>query len=209
MATTDSNPFNPDSVVANAEKYIGTGNYNHMCEKFAENSYGMGGDFPSAKAAYQYALGSKTLQYGSNAPAGALVFFKGNAQFGHVAISDGKGNVISSGIDGKVQRIGTSDLRKKWGSEGTNLGWTMPTHSFFKNGSKSRMEQLTSSGTPTSTGKNSSSNRGQIFGKSSIAASAGSAMPTPSVSLSGSAGSASSGNTVGGTPVLNVKQGLK
>ena len=195
-------PYDPASVVANAEKYIGSNNYDHYCEKFAENAYNTGGAFPSAKAAYNYALSTKTLQNTPNAPAGALVFFKGNKQYGHVAISDGKGNVISSGIDGKVQRISLGGLQKKWGDEGTHLGWTMPTQSFFKNGHSAKMEKLNTSSVPTSTGVKSNQNRSTLFSISSIGASLGRSLglsPQSNTSSVGSTPKTTDPNLISGT----------
>ncbi|KAF9109825.1 hypothetical protein BGX27_007142, partial [Mortierella sp. AM989] len=60
-----------------------------------------------------------------NPPAGALVFFKGG-KYGHVAISTGGANIISTDINGAgtLTRSTIGAIERKWGQK--YVGWTAP-----------------------------------------------------------------------------------
>jgi len=119
---------NTPSDVSSAQSDQGKQDYNNLCEKFVEQHvYGQTGIFPTAADAWNsYVKDGKAQGGAQNAPAGSMVYFgadKSNGDFGHVAIADGKGNIIGATSNG-VQSIPLTDWIKQTGQ--TPLGFVQP-----------------------------------------------------------------------------------
>jgi hypothetical protein len=147
-----TNQMDPNAAVNWANSQIGKNDYDHYCERFFENAYGKTGNYASARDYYNSAAKSNTLQTGTIPPAGAAVFFRGNPQFGHIALSAGNGYVISSGIGGKVEKVKISDMGKLWGAEGAYTGWADPVGGLKGTGKYVASADTGSTGSTGSTG---------------------------------------------------------
>lgn len=120
------NPFD-DSAVSHAINKIGSQDYNDLCERFAEQAvYGRNGIYPSAIDAWSdYSKQGKTY-VGHDAPAGSLIYFgadDSNGGDGHVAVSDGKGNIIGATSNG-VKMLPLSSWTKQ--TKQKVLGYVIP-----------------------------------------------------------------------------------
>ncbi|CAO3569285.1 unnamed protein product [Mortierella alpina] len=107
------------STARNPE-YIG------MCDKIMARAYGRSySGFTSAWVHWQSTPAKYKHVGDRNAPAGALVFFQGG-KYGHIAISTGGANVISTDIGGAgtLTRSTIGTIESKWGQ--TYVGWTAP-----------------------------------------------------------------------------------
>jgi hypothetical protein len=96
-----------------------------MCENFVASMYGavgLGG-YSSAVDQWQNIPGGLRHD-GTDAPAGALVFWGGG--YGHVAIAAGGGYVYTTDFSGsgKVTLVKASDITSQWGKP--VLGWSQP-----------------------------------------------------------------------------------
>lgn len=92
-----------------------------MCLKFVRTSYNVSPKYASAAIAWN----KSKFRHSSTPPKGVPVWWTGGSRgFGHVAISDGGGFVISSDTGGKG-RVGRTSIRritKTWNQ--TYRGWT-------------------------------------------------------------------------------------
>lgn len=90
------------------------------CELFVESAYGTSGRYASAMANYTARKNAGQISTDGNPPAGALVFYSWGG-YGHVGISVGGGQVISTQGDGSValavKQHGLTDLGLPY------LGW--------------------------------------------------------------------------------------
>lgn len=77
---------------------IGSTAYEGYCERAVENAFGVSNRYPSAIANWN--ARDKRYPY-SAAPRGALVFYNTSAN-GHVALSLGNGQLISSSVNGRI-----------------------------------------------------------------------------------------------------------
>lgn len=98
----------------------------NACERYMNLSYGIGGGYPTALAHWN-APGPRTAGY-STPPRGALVFWRSGNPAGHVALSLGNGQVVSTDFDGRsytagVLSAGPITAVDKWGPR---LGWRAP-----------------------------------------------------------------------------------
>ena len=98
----------------------------NACERYMNLSYGLGGGYPTALAHWN-APGPRTAGM-STPPRGALVFWRSGNPAGHVALSLGGGQVISTDFDGTSYRAGMLHAGPitaidKWGPR---LGWRAP-----------------------------------------------------------------------------------
>ena len=98
----------------------------NACERYMNLSYGLGGGYPTALAHWN-APGPRTVGM-STPPRGALVFWRSGNPAGHVALSLGGGQVISTDFDGTRYRAGVLHAGPitaidKWGPR---LGWRAP-----------------------------------------------------------------------------------
>jgi cell wall-associated NlpC family hydrolase len=99
-----------------------------MCDNFVAQMYGFGSS-GYATAVKNWQATPAKLKHGGdwNAPAGALMYWSGGSTgAGHVAISLGNGNIISTDATGpgKVGTIPARTPTDKWGHP--YLGWTYP-----------------------------------------------------------------------------------
>ena len=95
-----------------------------LCLQNVRGAYGIGAKYPSAIAAWN-GVADKYVHTWYNPPAGVPVFWSGGSQgFGHVAISDGNGNVWSTDIkrEGKWDLVPIAEIHTKWGLN--YEGWT-------------------------------------------------------------------------------------
>jgi cytochrome c5 len=90
---------NPDDVNA-ARKLSGSQNYDGLCEAFVEKVAGLPNMGASAAQAWdKWVQQGKASSDYHKAPPGSLIYFapdKSNGGDGHVAITDGKGNIIGA-----------------------------------------------------------------------------------------------------------------
>lgn len=104
-----------------ARSMIGSMGYRNLCERFVENAFGTTGRYLSAKANMYQKINSGQLHAGdTNVPAGALAFFKPswqNGYYGHVMLSIGGGQFISSGKTVHVTGLNTTAF-------GPYAGWS-------------------------------------------------------------------------------------
>jgi hypothetical protein len=91
------------------------------CEVFAEVAYGTRGRMTSAIAHYQLRLRKGQIRTDANPPRGAFVFYGGGNGAGHVGISIGGGQVISTqGFPGQRLPVWQHSVR---GISNPYLGW--------------------------------------------------------------------------------------
>lgn len=115
-------PRTPTDTVAAARAQIKSRseNWKGMCLKFARTCAGIPALYPDAITAW-----SHTTQRGSRAtaPAGAFVWWS-IGEHGHVAISTGDGNCISTDIrrTGYADLVPVGEIARKWGAK--YLGWS-------------------------------------------------------------------------------------
>ncbi|HZE40233.1 MAG TPA: CHAP domain-containing protein [Stackebrandtia sp.] len=108
----------------------GSTDYEHYCEKAAENAWGTTGVWASAIAHWQGSVDAGKAHPGdTNPPLGAFVYWD-ISQYGHVGVSDGNGGFWSTGYEGAIGH-GT-DLNHF----DSYLGWSDPEVPFSKTGSK-------------------------------------------------------------------------
>ncbi|KAK3813029.1 MAG: hypothetical protein J3Q66DRAFT_412384 [Benniella sp.] len=124
-----SNPRTCAGAVKWAVDHISTARnpeYIGMCDKIMARAYGRGySGFTSAWVHWQSTPAKYKHVGDRNAPAGALVFFQGG-KYGHIAISTGGANLISTDIGGAgtLTRSTIGTIEKKWGQK--YVGWTAP-----------------------------------------------------------------------------------
>jgi hypothetical protein len=90
----------------------GATNYEGQCELAAENAFGTSGRYPTARATWN--ARDHNFPY-SSAPRGMLVFYDTSAA-GHVAVSLGNGQVISTSVGGHIDIASVSYFQNP-------LGW--------------------------------------------------------------------------------------
>jgi len=99
-----------------------------MCDNFVANMYGFSSSgYSTAVKNWQATPGSLKHAGDWNAPAGALMYWSGGSTgAGHVAISLGNGNIISTDATslGSVGTISARTPTDKWGHP--YLGWAYP-----------------------------------------------------------------------------------
>lgn len=106
-----------------ARTQLGSGSYAGLCERFVENSFGTSGQFYSATTAYNTLNRAGQIHRGTDAPAGALLFYStpGQGPDGHVSLSIGSGQSISSfgyvGSGRPIRQVGILDRGLPY------LGW--------------------------------------------------------------------------------------
>jgi hypothetical protein len=96
-----------------------------MCDNFVANMYGYSSSGYTTAMVHWNSIPTNDKHPGDmNAPAGALMFWGGG--MGHVAISDGKGGIISTDMPnpGTVSTVPADTPTTKWGKP--YLGWTVP-----------------------------------------------------------------------------------
>lgn len=96
-----------------------------MCDNFVANMYGYSSSGYSTALAHWNSIPTGDKHPGDmNAPAGALMFWGGG--MGHVAISDGKGGIITTDMPnpGNVSTVPADSPSTKWGKP--YLGWSVP-----------------------------------------------------------------------------------
>ncbi|KAG0197126.1 hypothetical protein BGX28_009368, partial [Mortierella sp. GBA30] len=124
-----SNPRSCASAVQWAVDHISTSyndNYLRWCDRTMAWAYGRSASGYNTAYLHWQAVPAKYKHAGDrNAPAGALVFWQGGSA-GHVAISTGGSNIISTDINGKgtLTRSTIGTVESKWGYK--YLGWTAP-----------------------------------------------------------------------------------
>lgn len=90
------------------------------CEGFAEVAFGVRSQFYSAYQHYTWQLNNGRIHTDTNPPAGALVFYGGGNGFGHIGVSIGSGQVVSTqGYDGQYLPVWQHSVA----FIGNYLGW--------------------------------------------------------------------------------------
>ena len=100
LATADaSSTATAETAIAWYEARIGSTAFEGLCETAVENAYGTREVYANARADWE----ARPDQHPDwqNAPRGALVFYDTSSD-GHVAISLGDGNVISSAVNHRI-----------------------------------------------------------------------------------------------------------
>lgn len=101
------------------------GMWSGWCERFVEIAYGTTGRYPSAIADYNAQRAAGRISTSMNPPAGALVFYN-LSSYGHVGVSIGGGQVISTkGINTwePVRQHGVTDLSGYLGWSYAPMAW--------------------------------------------------------------------------------------
>lgn len=96
-----------------------------MCDNFVANMYGFANSgYNTATDNWKSTPADLKHPGDMKAPAGALMYWGGGD--GHVAISLGNGNIVSTDISGPgtVSTVAASDISSKWGKP--YLGWAYP-----------------------------------------------------------------------------------
>jgi len=110
-----------------ARAQIGSTSYNGWCERFIENAYGTTGRYASALAQANSKISRGTMHTGDrNVPVGAIAFFgssKVNGYYGHVILSLGGGQFVSSGYayNGRAYGVYVTGINET--NMGPYLGW--------------------------------------------------------------------------------------
>jgi hypothetical protein len=107
-------------VYTSANPYAGW--WSGYCEAFAESAYGRRFHYWSAATDYRNEQLLGRIHRGVP-PRGALVFYN-DGSYGHVALSTGRGWVISA-IGGDANRLPIARVPYRW-FYSTYLGWAMP-----------------------------------------------------------------------------------
>jgi len=110
----DSNP-KIEAAITWLTSRLGQRMYTGQCELAVELAFGTQSGYPSARADW-LAQPVKHFDW-QNAPRGALVFYSTSAD-GHVAISLGDGNVVSTSVNGAIGIVPTGYFQNP-------LGWTV------------------------------------------------------------------------------------
>jgi hypothetical protein len=121
--STESNPLINRALEAYAHQ-AGTHWNSQYCQQALEEAYGRNvPNYKSAKAAYEAQNKAGNVQIGVP-PAGAAVYYQGNAANGHVALSAGNGYVWSTDANG--DKVGKVKYDQLWGGTGSGkyLGYT-------------------------------------------------------------------------------------
>lgn len=116
----------------------GGGSWKGFCERFTRTAYGYPGLYPSAIAHWRDSVRTGRSHPGDlNPPAGALVFWSGGSKkYGHVALSIGGGNVVSTDAKrpGKADVVSIAHINRTWRSFKYE-GWSDPMHTKLSPGS--------------------------------------------------------------------------
>ncbi len=111
------NPFlkGESGDVIQAQQDIGKTDDSGYCQRFAEKVTNSKTHYPSAVDAWNaYVKQGKAFQDITKAPPGSLIYYSPDASnegFGHVAVTDGKGNQIGATYKG-VQQDSVQDWQK-------------------------------------------------------------------------------------------------
>ena len=114
---------NSPTDVSSAQQDIGNLDYNNLCEKFVEQKiYGKTGIYPTAIDAWTDYAKRGLAQPGdiSKAPAGSMIFFyqdNSNGNDGHVALTDGNGNMIGATTSQGIQESSIADWIARTGQK--------------------------------------------------------------------------------------------
>lgn len=109
------------------QTHSGSRQWSGWCELFVENAYGTSGRYGSAATNYTARKNVGQINTDTNPPAGALVFYSWGS-YGHVGISIGGGQVVSTQGDGSkalpVRQHGVTGMGLPY------LGWAWPEASW-------------------------------------------------------------------------------
>lgn len=109
-----------DEAVSWAREQVGRTDMEYWCDCFVSQAYGFKGSGHETANDHWMAIPWANSHPADPAPpAGALVFYDTYAPYGHVAISTGGGNVISTNVDGAVRETNI-------GHFAGYRGWTDP-----------------------------------------------------------------------------------
>ncbi|MFC7340668.1 CHAP domain-containing protein [Saccharopolyspora griseoalba] len=98
----------------------GDTSYEGLCEKAAENAWGVTGVWPSAIDHWNGAVAAgKAHTDGSTPPEGAFVYWN-ISQYGHVGIADGNGGFYSTSVNGAIGHAASTSHFANY------LGWSDP-----------------------------------------------------------------------------------
>lgn len=104
LAAPASAQTSADEAVNWARAQVGRTDMEYWCDCFVAQAYGYGGSgHASANEHWNAIPWANSHPPDPAPPAGALVFYDTYAPYGHVAISTGGGNVISTNVDGAVR----------------------------------------------------------------------------------------------------------
>jgi hypothetical protein len=100
--------------------------YRGLCDHFVGMAYGRSASGFNTALIHWQTTPERFRHTDRNPPVGALVFFRSQSGMGHVTISTGGGNVISTDFPqrGNLGRTSISWIESHWGAP--YLGWTAP-----------------------------------------------------------------------------------
>lgn len=115
------------SDITNAQSQLGSPDDNGYCERFVEKMTGTDKHYTSAVDAWNnYVQQGRAFSDITQAPKGALIYYgpdTSNGDFGHVVVTDGKGNQIGATYNG-VQMTPINDWMQQTGQK--PLGFVIP-----------------------------------------------------------------------------------
>lgn len=90
--------------------------WNFWCERFVENAYGTQHRYGSALINFNAQKAAGRINYSTNPPAGALVFYRNpyDRGFGHVQIAVGNGTFITTGPTVRIVNFSYSGTFQGW-----------------------------------------------------------------------------------------------
>ena len=128
QASGIKNPRSCAQAVKWAEAHISkkyNAEYYEMCDHTVGLAYGYGASGFASANVHWNSIPAKYKHTDRKPPAGALVFFA-IGQYGHIALSTGGNNLISTDINGKgtLTKSTITDITSRWGAK--YRGWANP-----------------------------------------------------------------------------------
>ncbi len=118
--------------------------WNFYCLRFVRTSYGAQTQYLKAENFYQALSSTGAINVSKNPPMGALVFWHW-ANYGHIGISSGDGNILHTGVNPKlkikgIRQSSLTDITEvlngynhyKDSTSSSYLGWALPPENWLK-----------------------------------------------------------------------------
>jgi hypothetical protein len=108
-----------------------TSDWRHDCLRFVANAYGYSHAGSVSAWEWWHALPEDLCHYDHSAPAGSLMVWKGGTKgYGHVAVSDGRGSVYTSGWarGDRIALVVASAIGTRWHMSNSRWAWPAFPH---------------------------------------------------------------------------------
>lgn len=99
--------------------------WNNLCLRASRMSWALPGGWSDAAAWWASCPAEHRRPWSNNPPAGAPVFWRTSTPHDHIAISDGRGNVLGTDLPTRDQigSVPIGEVRRRWGA--TEVGWAV------------------------------------------------------------------------------------